>query len=272
MMTFLKPLSIKGKIRLGRNQDGGYVVYGRILENTDALITYGVGWEISFEQHFYRLTHKKVFMFDPTMFGRYLFGMRHLKELLRRPDRWTIYLRVVSFLWNRKNRLTSKDIHFVNEGIASDKHGKYDTFAGHLHRFSLMQQVALLKIDIEGAEYDIFRDGNIYNCFQHINQIILELHDLKNRLNDARDIITGLRHDFELIHIHGNNYGEAFTVHDLQEGVSREVVIPDVLEVTLVRKNMIHKEDIQETPASYPVSSLDFPNDPSRDDYVLQFI
>lgn len=38
-----------------------------LLEKTDVLISYGVGWDTDFEEHFNEITGKQVLMFDPTM-------------------------------------------------------------------------------------------------------------------------------------------------------------------------------------------------------------
>jgi len=208
-------------------------------------------------------------MFDPTMFGKYLFRFRYLGKLQLKMDLWKIYLSTVWFLWNKKNRLAAKEIRFINEGLASGRSNECDTFVNHLQRFGLQGQQLLLKIDIEGAEYDVFRDHTIYEHLQCVNQLVLELHDLKNRLQDLREILINLQRDFELIHVHGNNFGETFTFQDPLKG---NVLIPDVLEVTLVRREKIIKEDIHNQSESYPVRGLDFPNNPTLKDYSLEFI
>ena len=77
-IAFLKPISIKKKIRIGRNHDGGYVFFERLLYEADILISYGVGWETSFEEHFNQITGKEVLMFDPTMHGSYMVDFIYL--------------------------------------------------------------------------------------------------------------------------------------------------------------------------------------------------
>lgn len=68
-LDFLLPVSLSNKMRLGPNEDGGYVVYKPSLYKIDLLLTYGVGWDIDFEIDFYNLTGKKILMYDPTLFG-----------------------------------------------------------------------------------------------------------------------------------------------------------------------------------------------------------
>jgi hypothetical protein len=81
---FLKPIRLNHMKRLGPNEDGGYVVYEKILNETDGCLTYGVGNEVRFEEHFNLITGKKVLMFDPTMFGRYMLSPGYCRWLLAR--------------------------------------------------------------------------------------------------------------------------------------------------------------------------------------------
>ena len=47
--NFLKPIINKNLIRLGRKADGGYIVDKEIVENTNFLISFGLGPDWSFE-------------------------------------------------------------------------------------------------------------------------------------------------------------------------------------------------------------------------------
>src|ERR1700733_11758386 len=104
-VSFLKPVSLKSKCRLGRQQDGGYVVYEPALRQTDLLITYGVGWDTSFEEAFQERYKKPAYLFDHTMFGRHSMAdmnliktrikylqFRKLVNYLRHINSWKIRL------------------------------------------------------------------------------------------------------------------------------------------------------------------------------------
>jgi hypothetical protein len=273
-LDFLRPVPLGKKIRVGRNWDGGYILYGPLLAETDALISYGVGWEISFEEHFSRLTNKTVIMFDPSMFGKYLTDLTFVKtrllELRFKPA--FAHVAMAWRLWKARKGFIKRKIFFVNEGIAAVKSGKYDTFACHVERYNLQGKRLLLKMDIESGEYDIFKDGTIYRHLQQVNQIAIELHDLKNRLQEARTIIAELKKAYLLAHIHPTNFGETFKIYDLETDVRHDMIVPDVLELLFVRKDSVHQEDLLDGPIEYPIAGIDFPCNPHKEDIPVKFI
>ena len=72
--NFLRPIKINTLIRLGREMDGGYIVDYNIINNTDILITFGLGdgsqipdqW--SFELDFIKRNKKlSIFAYDYTV-------------------------------------------------------------------------------------------------------------------------------------------------------------------------------------------------------------
>ncbi|WPV66538.1 FkbM family methyltransferase [Chitinophaga sp. LS1] len=272
-LDFLKPLPISNKARLGRNRDGGYVVYNRIIPETEVLFTYGVGWEISFEEAFNEVTGKKVLMFDPTMVGIYLLDWKAIRKHFFTLRFSQIYKQITRglFLYNKKKELDKKDVNFVNEGISVTKKEKYDTFANHLRRFNQQDKKILLKLDIEGGEFEIFQNDDIYSLLGNVNQLLVEFHDLKNRLREVKAIMERIGENFELVHIHANNAGHTFLLFDLEDEQT-DVVMPDLIEVTFVKKGLIAGADKINTQFTYPVPELDYPNDPTRREILLKFI
>ena len=122
---------------------------------------------------------------------------------------------------------------------------------------------AILRLDIEGAEWDILASIEP-GVFSHIQQIVIEGHWLhKLRDNDFREIaqraLSRLAADFTLFHVHANNFGTVSTVEGL--------LVPDVIELSYVRTSMVQRK-LSET--VYP-TNLDFPNNPHNHDIVLSF-
>jgi hypothetical protein len=273
-VSFLRPLPVRGKMRLGRNLDGGYIIYEKALTATDVLVSYGIGWETSFEEHFNALTGKRVLMFDPTMFNNYLVDLKFVRRLIAgfRMKELREYLGRIKAWPGKRAAWKKKGIFFFNEGLAVSKTGKYDTFQQHVKRFSLRRQRILLKIDIEGAEYEIFRGEEVYRHLENVNQIIIEFHDLKDRLRQVQQILYRLGDAFEVIHIHGNNWDSAFILYDLLSRSENDIHIPNVLEVTLVRRTEIPGGDISDELPILPVAGLDFPNTPARAEHPINFI
>lgn len=270
-LIFLRPIAISNKIRIGPNSDGGYVLYKPSLDNIDVLFNYGVGWDSSFEEDFSFLTKKRVHMFDPTMVNDndFYIDYSYCMQLLKsgRLSRLFRYLRFV-MMWTKKiANWHEREIYFHNEGIANRKTKRYDTFCNHIKQLNSSMEHILLKIDIEENEYGILIEDEFYAHLDLVDQIIIEFHNLKNRMKEFRGIINKLKDQYEIIHIHGNNYAGTFTLYREYS----DICFPDVVEMTFVKRSSILSQDIFKDTVSYPVEGLDYPNNLSKEDYKLRF-
>ena len=263
---FLIPLSIADKMRLGPKGDSGYVVYRPSLYSCDILMTYGVGWNINFEVDFYNLTNKKVFMYDPTMFGDSYINKSHCKKLLMKLKIKELYTYLkFSYKWKKDlEHLRKHDVIFYNEGIANKNRGKYDTFQNHLVKNNITTEKILLKMDIEENEYSIFNEIDLYKHLGNVDQIIIEFHNLKNRLRELKEIISRLKETYEIVHIHGNNNSDPFTMY---KDFGKDILFPDVVELTFVKKESILSKDVLFEKIDYPCRNLDYPNVLFRPDF-----
>ena len=272
-LNFLRPISLKNKIRIGGHQDGGYVVYEKALAHTAQLLTYGVGWETTFEEHFRELTGKPVIMFDPTLYDKSIFEASHLNKLLGALKISTSYsyLRKVKKLYFRHKDFEKKGLQFINEGLDTTQHDKYDTLSNHMKRFGLESKEILLKVDIESGEFGVFRQPQILDQLRNVNQLVIEWHDLKNRLHELKHALSLLDPAFALVHIHGNNYGGTFKFYEAFSDSTKYMDLPDLIETTLVRRSRIDQDDLMQEETSYPVKGLDFPNNPLSEDIPIQF-
>jgi hypothetical protein len=269
-LLFLKPIPIKGKTRLGPKHDSGYVVYKKLLDETDILITYGVGWQIEFEEEFNRITNKPVVMFDPTMHGTYLVEWRSLSKLLSNLAIIPLikYLYFIFSWWRRLKHLNKRKVTFVNRGLSAIESKKYNTLENHILELDIAGRETLLKIDIEGNEYEVFLSESFYKSIVNVTQIIVEFHNLKNRLRDLQRIVERLSTNYYLIHIHGNNWAGTFRIYNNEVP---DLIFPDTIEATFIRKDKIAVADILDHDIKYPIDGLDFPNNPRKPDYKLQF-
>ena len=252
---FLLPINLRNKIRLGNLYDGGYVVYLPALYKTDILITYGIGWDVAFEVDFYELTGKKVWLYDPSMFVDNALNSNKYIDNIKS--------------WKKKaDYLRKHNIIFINEGISVVQKPKYNTFEYHLKYNNIVDDNILLKIDIEGDEYEVFTDDCFCENLHIVNQIVIEFHDLNNKLSTLKNIIRRLKKKFEIIHIHGNNNSPVFTHYC----ADTEIVFPEVLEITFLKKEYIYAVDVIADPVLYPIVGLDYPNNPEREEYILNMI
>jgi len=252
------PYSIDGLIRLGNKFDGGYIVHGPSLKDIDMLVTYGVGYNVEFEKDFNIKTKAPVLAFDPTMKdprvfrdkirqGSYLSTVKQLRWLLK----WM----------KEEKRLPDHRIKFVEEGISETDNASYKTFSTHIDEYQLSDKKLMLKIDVDGAEYPVFKDADIYKRLDNVVQLIIEFHDLDKYIHQVIETIENLATSHTLIHIHGNNYGEPFSY----EGKS----IPRVIEATLIHNSYLPEKTL--STAEYPIHELDSPCDKRKADLPLAF-
>jgi len=220
-------------IRFGSKGDGGYVVPEIALQNSDALLGYGIASDISFEEGFSDLYNKPSYGFDC--------GAESI---------------------NIKNPLCK----FIRECIASDStilgdqtsSGVISSFTEQLNKLGLVGKNVFIKMDIEGAEYDAFED--IYQYANNITGIVLELHSLhvpNNALKAAR-LLRVLERNFYMVRVHGNNCCHTFFAKGVEGG------LPSVLEVTLINKNLVGRAEISQNQSHPDVG--DSPNVPTEED------
>jgi len=157
-----------GKIRLGRDLDGGYIVPESV--QVDALLSYGVRDDVSFERGFHaRYPDAKILAFDPTVDGLPQDG-------------------------------DNTGIEFHQEGVCgpASTSKNYRTLSEHLDVFGRRPHL-WLKADIEGDEYAAL-DVDDLAAFE---VVVLELHDLGSpRCNP---LLHRLAENFEVFHVHANN-------------------------------------------------------------------
>ena len=264
--NFLAPIKFPDKIlkRFGRLGDGGYVCEKKLVADTKILITFGMGPDWSFEIDCIKTNPQiKIFMYDYTVSSS-----PYIKDI------WKYFRRFITFrgkpnaLKNRINYLKNylnffklSNVLFFPEKIAYPVKNKIDTDVDKVFR-RLDQHVessnksVILKCDIEGSEYEII-DG-ILKHSNKIEALIFEFHWLDKNEEIFLNSIKKLQKFFDIAHIHGNNH-----CGKLESG------LPIVLEITLLNKKFSpsNKEYIK----SFPIISLDAPNNPYKEDLSFQF-
>lgn len=119
----------------------------------------------------------------------------------------------------------------------------------------------ILKVDIEGSEWDCFKDiGD--NYLSRCHQIIFEFHGLqKLQLHSAYssyiNFLVRLRNTHTVVNSHINNWDR----FDVIQGVA----VPNVLEVTYVRNDLVLKYNGRGSDAG----EVNFPNNPSSAEFLL---
>lgn len=207
-VTLLTPWDVVdcGKVRIGRDGDGGYVMLDR-LRPEQPVLSYGVGPDISFDLDLAKRGHP-VFMFDHTVDG--------------------------------PPTALPPNALFTREGVAAEPQPEkqLDTVESHIRRHGLLgRRDVILKMDIEGPEWRILSSlpEDLLDVFE---QMVVEFHWLNGLGNRHLATMVGnclerLNGQFTLCHVHANNHIN----FRLVEGI----IVPPVLEATYVRSDLVSR-------------------------------
>ncbi|SRR5579871_4103716 len=258
-----RPRQFPDLIRVGSAHDGGYVLPASALRASRALLSLGVEANWEFEEAALALNPAlSITCVDGTT-GPDVIRARALREM----GRAALKLRPVKFA--RMVRLYARAAEFrrffaVHEFLpllvaAADGPGTASlaSLLAHVRRGDATRWV-LVKMDIEGAEYDSLAaaDGHL----DRVSVLAIEFHDLERNWDRFCATMRALAARFVVAHVHGNNC----------LGVVPGSAIPQVLELTLVHRQLAPGM-LPATTAHYPLPGLDRPNDRRRPDLPLSF-
>lgn len=145
-----------------------------------------------------------------------------------------------------------------------------DNFQNHIKDYNDV----ILKMDIEGSEYDWLSDENMIILENQVSQFCVEVHslieeipygwildpatlDAKQHPEKVVNFFEKLNKSFTIVHMHGNNHSPLYG--DL----------PDCLEITYVNNKHISSKEIRKE--AFPILGMDEPNLPQRGDYLLNW-
>jgi hypothetical protein len=222
-MKIIRPREYKNLVRLGNNNDGGYIVPIDVMRKCRQLVSYGYGNDFSFERNiseilndfniviyddaasFYKLT-KNLFI---SIINRIFLGNSEFH-----PRRKLIDLK--TFI---QMKITPK-IQYINRRIvALEPMCRIETSI--IKTLPAFENYAM-KMDIEGSEYSCLKV--LATCSNAPLVLLVEFHDITLNLEDFISVLELLRIDFHLINTHINNFGEII------DG------IPQVIEMSFVNK------------------------------------
>ena len=212
---FLNGLQVKtpGQIKLknfGPKNDGSYVL-ANDFDSSQKVVSLGIGKNIDLELYFAKLG-LVVFLCDGT--------------ISRLP-------------------VQHKNFHFIDKNVYGDRTGGVDSLDSNLKTISINELFSEIKeksiesteyillIDIEGSEYDVLEKINLEYLLS-CRQLTIEFHGIFEKLKSSNsklfEIVENLGNYFELVSVHGNNFG-AFLSEDNQD-------YADVIETTWLRKDI----------------------------------
>lgn len=215
-------------VRKGSAHDGGYV-FCDFGVRYSKLISFGVGDNVDFEFDISNLV-ESIDLYDPTV---------------------------------ENLPLVIDNSQFFRVGLAHDSSSGF-TSLYDATKFSLPSSNLLLKIDIEGGEWDSLNGAN-EELLKSFSQIFLELHGL-HKIRDTEllekyiRVLQKLRLSHYLVSLHANNWSSYSVIGG--------VPLPDTIEITLVRIDLCRDFTLHRNPE---VKNYHSSNNPAKPDYWTIF-
>jgi hypothetical protein len=185
-------------IRIGDLADGGYVM-ADCLSGTSAGFSFGIGTNVSWDRDIAQ-RNITVYQYDHSIEAPPL-----------------LYPGCV----------------FHKKAIGVERNATCESIASILQTHGAPGQDNILKMDIDGSEWDVL-DAVSTDDLKRFSQIACEFHGFERMGDDAwyqRALrsMTKLRSLFQVVHVHGNNWGHL--------ALFSNVPFPTVLEVTFLAKS-----------------------------------
>ena len=228
------------KTRIGKANDGGYVIPQDILSSIETVVTFGVNDEDSFEIDLSQRLGKNVSFFLCDPFCSYT----------ARPGNETF--------------------QFHSLGLAAETNDEKKMISWKDFRARYLggrRSGICLKVDIEFAEWESFEHLKSAD-FEGVDILIIEFHNLLSRYDTQKTqckVLEVLQETFHLYHLHSNNNGYIFFNDALG-------YLPDVIECTYIHKKWSESHSLvwskREEP--YP-ESIDQPCHETKPDPMIHW-
>lgn len=251
----LMPVKTNDVLRLGRSHDGGYIVRSSDISCTKLLLSFGVNDDWSFEQDFLRLNNVPLIAYDGSVsfrkFVRKLisgfFTPYKFRSLIHR---FKVVLSYNNFFSGDKVHI-SKFVGSVESSGTTSVRKVLEDAVRLLKNGTATTQSIFLKMDIEGAEYEVLDHLIEFNAV--FSGMAIEFHDCHTRMPELINFLNKI--NLSLIHVHANNFSSLDA-----DG------LPNVLEITLSAN-----EVSSEMGLSDDARMLDMPNSVKRPTIILDF-
>ena len=248
-----QPFNYDKLVRRGSTNDGGYLIPEDISANF--LISLGLGDDWKFELDL--IKHKQVSKF--IVFDHSVTLLNLLRILLNRKRKFKafFYRAIVLIRYFR-------DFTFLRKQHVKKRITKYGSIENsrEINLNEIFKEFVvdpkstiILKIDIEGSEFDIIEQ--VVEFSSQTLVLIIEFHEILKQKDKFKTSLELLKSKFLLIHTHVNNYGEI-----------DEFSIPNVCEFTFINHD-IYVE--QGKVSGLPRVGLDSPSNPGRFDQEIFF-
>lgn len=249
-----KPCHREDLIRIGSDNDGGYVVTRNSLYKSDFLVSLGIACDWTFEEQCTKLNQCEIHCYDHSIdfFFFLKLSFNNIKQrILLRVSK--INMKVVLLPLRYKTFFINDRKHYQEKVGGRIDEANFNKIFSRIPE----EKKVFLKMDIEGSEYEAL-DG-LQEYYHRIQGLVIEFHDVDTLYDSVNAHIERLKAYFDIVHIHVNNCG----------GINSEG-IPRVIEVTFENKRIFPGES-RLSNLQYPVLGLDGPNNRYMMDYDLKF-
>lgn len=244
--SWLRPETPSDLVRLGKDNDGGYLVSKADMRKAECLISLGIKDDWSFEVNFQNENKCPVIAFDASTDSKKI-----LKRGVRKAIKiYTLYGAFADF---------KKYINYHSFFSTSGKHVPFfigpfhedDAYKPFSHISAQTESKAIfLKIDIEGDEYRLLND--IVKIQTRLVGLVIEFHDCDLHQDKIKEFLEKI--DLSLLHVHINNWSP----------ICSGARLPKYIEITLGRGSA--------SPDLYKnARAIDMPNTKHRPDFVCCF-
>lgn len=251
----LRPMQYPDEIRLGSQNDGGYVVPRNLALVSTALISLGYGYDCNFERDFLRISSQcRCHLYESnidltSILTNLVHAIRNKTQGLRAFPSYHVKC-LMRFI---RMRCHPRIKYFAQEVRASPFSPSQVSISQTFEELSSIDKI-FLKMDIEGGEYELLAQMDFNRCIG----MIIEFHDVNNRLVEFEKSIESLKRHFVISHFHVNNYSKYING------------IPNVIEITFVSKTFFVNYQSLGKKFSLP-SNLDAPCNPQLGEREIIF-
>jgi hypothetical protein len=117
----------------------------------------------------------------------------------------------------------------------------------------------VLKIDIEGDEFEVLNELLTLGQMSAIRSLFIEFHVFDSNWQNFSDLVHKLKETHSLVHLHVNN-GDLTLIQQ---------ATPHYLELTFIRKGIL--PETKELRKLLPIAGIDFSNQIGLPDFDIQF-
>ena len=267
-LAFLQPELVNLK-RFGVPRDGGYVGPPESIADNSVIFCFGLSRDWSFETELSaQVKGARIFAFDPTV-NLKVFTFEciwALKRVFNFTTGKSINLRIRTFTGKSKvviNYVTTfllKGNKHIKKWVKGKSWGKDNSIGiGEVFRQHGKNCEIVLKIDIEGDEFEVLDDLLKLGQMSSIRSLFIEFHIFDSSWQNFSDLVHKLKESHTLVHLHINNNDLTL----IQQN------IPHYLELTFIRKGIL--PETKELRKSLPIAGIDFSNKESLPDLNIKF-